>query len=478
MTEINEKLYIQARRSHWESMAENKYWEKGIGKNYHQDLNRIYSRLITPGQRVLEIGSGIGDLIAQLQPSYGLGIDFSNKIIEEAKIRHFKKTNLQFICCEAEKLACIEKFDAIILSDLVNDLWDVQKLISRLHEWCHPRTRIFINSYSRVWQPALTAARWMGQATALLPQNWLVVEDIANILYLEEFEVINHFSEILFPLNIKFVSKPANRFFAKIFPFSAFDLTNIVIARPNPRPISKRPVVSVIVAARNEDGNIGEIFRRMPEMGAGTELIFVEGWSKDNTCQTIEKEMEKHRDKNVKLFIQPGKGKGDAVRKGFSEAKGEILMILDADLTVIPEDLPRFYEAIVSGRGEFINGVRLVYPMEKKAMKFFNIIGNKFFSLAFSWLIGQPIKDTLCGTKVLWKKDYEKIVDNRAYFGDFDPFGDFDLIFGAARLNLKILDLPIRYRERQYGTTNISRWRHGILLLKMVVFAAFKMKFV
>lgn len=201
MTEINEKLYIQARRSHWESMAENKYWEKGIGKNYHQDLNRIYSRLITPGQRVLEIGSGIGDLIAQLQPSYGLGIDFSNKIIEEAKIRHFKKTNLQFICCEAEKLACIEKFDAIILSDLVNDLWDVQKLISRLHEWCHPRTRIFINSYSRVWQPALTAARWMGQATALLPQNWLVVEDIANILYLEEFEVINHFSEILFPLN-------------------------------------------------------------------------------------------------------------------------------------------------------------------------------------------------------------------------------------------------------------------------------------
>ena len=152
-------------------------------------------------------------------------------------------------------------------------------------------------------------------------------------------------------------------------------------------------------------------------------------------------------------------------------------MILDADLTVPPEDLPRFYEALVSGKGEFINGVRLVYPMEKEAMRTLNFLGNKFFSLAFSWLLGQPIKDTLCGTKVLWKQDYERIAANRSYFGDFDPFGDYDLIFGAAKLNLKIIDLPIRYRERTYGSTNISRWKHGLLLMRMVAFAARRIKF-
>jgi glycosyltransferase involved in cell wall biosynthesis len=166
------------------------------------------------------------------------------------------------------------------------------------------------------------------------------------------------------------------------------------------------------------------------------------------------------------------------VRLGFQHAQGDILMILDADLTVPPEDLPRFYNALYKGRAEFINGVRLVYPMEKEAMRFLNLLGNKFFSLVFSWLLGQPIKDTLCGTKALWKTDYERIAANRSYFGDFDPFGDFDLLFGAAKLNLKIIEVPIRYRERTYGTTNISRWKHGWLLLRMVFFALRRIKFV
>ena len=153
-------------------------------------------------------------------------------------------------------------------------------------------------------------------------------------------------------------------------------------------------------------------------------------------------------------------------------------MILDADLTTPPEELPKFYEAIATNKAEFVNGSRLVYPMEKEAMRFLNLVANKFFSLAFSWLLGQSIKDTLCGTKVLWKRDYEQIAANRAYFGNFDPFGDFDLLFGAAKLNLKILDLPIRYRERTYGTTNIQRWKHGWLLLRMVLFAARRLKFI
>jgi glycosyltransferase involved in cell wall biosynthesis len=238
------------------------------------------------------------------------------------------------------------------------------------------------------------------------------------------------------------------------------------------------PLVSVIVPARNEAGNVPEIFRRVPEMGAGTEIVFVEGGSSDNTYQAIEAAIAANPQRRCKLLRQTGVGKGDAVRVGFAAASGDILMILDADLTVMPEDLPRFYKALVTGHGEFINGVRLVYPMEEEAMRFFNLLGNKFFSAAFSWLLGQPIKDTLCGTKVLWREDYARIVANRSYFGDFDPFGDFDLLFGAAKLSLKIVELPVRYGPRRYGSTNIQRWRHGWMLLKMVVFAARRIKFV
>ncbi|HNS91113.1 MAG TPA: glycosyltransferase family 2 protein, partial [Deltaproteobacteria bacterium] len=233
----------------------------------------------------------------------------------------------------------------------------------------------------------------------------------------------------------------------------------------------------VVVPARNEEGNIEEIFRRTPEMGAGTELIFVEGGSGDDTCGAIERAMKAHPQRRSSFLRQTGTGKGDAVRLGFAHATGDILMILDADMTVPPEDLPRFYDAIVSGRGEFINGVRLVYPMEKQAMRYLNLVGNKFFSLAFSWLLGQPVKDTLCGTKVLSRENYERIAANRSYFGDFDPFGDFDLLFGAAKQNLKIVEMPVRYRQRLYGDTNIDRWRHGVILLRMVLFAMRRIKF-
>jgi len=250
-----------------------------------------------------------------------------------------------------------------------------------------------------------------------------------------------------------------------------------MIARPMPER-AEEPKVSVVIAARNESGNIKAIFDRIPQMGRETEIVFVEGHSKDDTYEAIEREIAAHPSTPSLLLKQPGIGKADAIRVGFEKASGDILMILDADLTVPPEDLPRFYDALVSGTGEFINGVRLVYPMEKEAMRTLNFLGNKFFSLAFSWLLGQSIKDTLCGTKVLYETDYALIAANRSYFGDFDPFGDFDLIFGAAKLNLKIIDLPIRYRERTYGSTNISRWKHGVLLLRMVAFAARRIKFI
>jgi hypothetical protein len=367
-----------------------------------------------------------------------------------------------------------ETFDVIVLSDLVNDLWDVQRVLEQIKPLCHPRTRILMNFYSRLWQAPLGMARMLNLATSNLYQNWLTREDINALLVLAGFETIRTSQEILWPLPL---GGFANRFLVRLWPFNHLALSNLVVARPAAEQVDE-PVVSVIIAARNEAGNIQSLFERTPKMGRETEIVFVEGHSKDDTYTAIEREMAAHPSTPSQLFRQTGIGKADAVRLGFENARGEVLMILDADMTVPPEDLPRFYEALVSGKGEFINGVRLVYPMEKEAMQTLNFFGNKFFSLAFSWLLGQPVKDTLCGTKVLWKKDYKLIAANRSYFGDFDPFGDFDLIFGAAKLNLKIIDLPIRYRERTYGTTNISRWKHGLLLFRMVAFAARRIKFV
>jgi glycosyltransferase involved in cell wall biosynthesis len=242
-------------------------------------------------------------------------------------------------------------------------------------------------------------------------------------------------------------------------------------------PQISNPSISVVIAARNEAGHIEQLISRIPKMGSHTEIVFVEGNSSDNTYTEIEAAIKRHSHLDIKLFKQSGKGKGDAVRLGFEQSSGDILIILDADITVPPEDLPRFYTVLANGEAEFVNGVRLVYPMEDKAMRFLNLIGNKFFSMMFSWLLGQSIRDTLCGTKALWQKDYQRIAAGRSYFGDFDPFGDFDLLFGAAKLNLKILEVPIRYRARVYGETNISRWSHGLLLLRMVVFAAKRIKF-
>jgi SAM-dependent methyltransferase len=469
--------YQQNRIDHWDSVARQLDGWTGWGGTYHQRLTEVYKFLTAPDRRVLEIGCATGDLLAALEPALGVGVDFSAEMIQCATQRH---PHLHFVQADAHSFKLSGKFDIIILSDLVNDLWDVQAVFEQLEDICTPHTRIIINSYNRLWEPPLALVEKLGLAKPNLYQNWLTADDIAGLLNLADFEVIRQWPEVLWPLPSPGIEPFFNRVLAKLWPIKHLALTNFIVARPRPRGDSP-PVehsVSVIVPARNEAGNIPKIFARTPEMGLGTELVFVEGHSTDNTYEAIGQAISAHPERNCKLFRQPGKGKGDAVRLGFSQASGDILMILDADLTVPPEDLPRFYDALRSGKGEFINGVRLVYPMEKESMRFLNLLGNKFFSLSFSWLLGQPIKDTLCGTKVLWKSDYELISANRAYFGDFDPFGDFDLLFGAAKLDQKIIDLPIRYRERTYGSTNIQRWSHGWLLLKMVSFAAGRIKFI
>jgi hypothetical protein len=359
----------------------------------------------------------------------------------------------------------------------VNDLWDVQAVFEGLRSYCHAGTRVVVSFYSHVWQVPLGLAQKFGKATPMLSQNWLTKGDMQNLLTLSGFEALRSWPEMVIPLKVP-GAEWFNRFAARVIPFRWLALTNMMIACPvDTEARADDPSCTVVVAARNEQGHIDELFDRIPDMGSHTQIIFVEGNSTDDTYNAIDQAIAAHPERDCLLLKQPGKGKGDAVRAGFAAATGDILMILDADMTVPPEDLPRFFDAIAKGKGEFINGVRLVYPMAEEAMRFFNLLGNKFFAAAFTWLLGQPIRDTLCGTKVLWRKDYDRLAANRSYFGDFDPFGDFDLLFGAAKLNLKILELPVRYQARRYGETNISRWRHGVLLLKMVAFAARRIKF-
>jgi SAM-dependent methyltransferase len=468
--------YSEARRAYWEEYARSQGTPVTFRKYYRKRLADIYKLSVPPGKKILEIGCGEGNLLNHLQPSQGLGIDISHAAVAKAKLLH---PHLEFVVGDANEMVIEGQFDFIVCSDLLNELWDVQCFFEQLARYCHTDTRILINSYSRLWEGPRRIAETLGLAKPQLTQNWLTVDDTRSLLNLGGFEMIRSSSEIMFPLQFPLLTNFFNRYLVKITPFKHLGLTNFMVARPLPRE-GCRPheIVTVVVAARNEAGNIGAILDRVPQLGAGTDLVFVEGNSSDNTYEAIEREIAARPGCDARLYKQTGKGKGDAVRLGFEMAKGELLMILDADLTVPPEDLGKFYAAWHSGKGDFINGVRLVYPMEDKAMRFFNLLGNKFFSMVFSWLLSQSIKDTLCGTKVLSRSHYEVIAENRAYFGKIDPFGDFDLIFGAARYNLKIVDLPVRYRERKYGETNIQRWSHGMLLLRMVLLASRCIRFV
>jgi len=460
------------RRAFYEQQAEPR--ERESGRYYQRLLQKQYGFYIPPGLRVLEVGCGLGDLLAAVKPAQGLGLDFSPAMIARARKRHPK---LQFEVADALDFPPTGNFDYIILSDLINDLPDVQAVFERLRTVAHSRTRLVLNFFSNLWRPVLRAAEKVGAKGPTPLQNWLSTDDVKNLLHLAGWEVIKSDPRILWPTRTPLVDWVCNHWLAPFLPHLCLTVTVIARLRPKTAPLPHYRC-SVVVPARNESGNIEDAVKRTPEMGLGTELIFVEGHSKDDTWEQIQRVAVKYPERNIKILKQQSRGKGGAVREAFAAASGDLLFILDADLTMPPEELPKFYEAARTGTAEFVNGVRLVYPMEAEAMQFLNMIANKMFGLTFSWLLGQQLKDTLCGTKVLFREDYESIARNRSYFGEFDPFGDFDLIFGAAKLNLRMVDLPIRYRARTYGETNIHRWRHGWLLLRMVIFAARRLKFV
>lgn len=440
---------------------------------YYAQQERYFRFLVPENLRILEVGCGTGDLLAALRPAYGLGIDLSQKMVAEARRRH---PHLEFQVGDAEALTIDGVFDVIILVDVVGQLYDVERVLHCLHRCCSHRTRVIMAYHNFLWEPLLVVGEKLGFKMPERQQNWLSTADLVALLGLTDFDVIKTERRLLLPYRVPFIANFLNRFVAPLPGIRKLCLTEYIAARIR-RPPPRTPwATTVVIPCRNERGTIEEAVRRLPAFGGTQEIIFVDGRSSDGTPEEIRRIMAAYPEKRITYLIQEGRGKGDAVRQGFAAAQGDILMILDADLSVAPEDLPKFYEAIADGKGELIMGCRLVYPMEREAMRFLNLLGNKFFSSAFSWLLNQRIKDTLCGTKVLFRQDYERLAAHRAYFGKADPFGDFDLIFGAAKLNLKIVEIPVRYTARTYGTTQIRRFRHGLLLLLMTWLGFRKLK--
>ncbi len=460
---------LAPQRSHW--VRQNSYF---------YEADHAYMRFLIPaGARVLEIGCGDGQLLAALKPSRGVGVDLSTEMV---RIAREKFPALEFHAGNAEDPAFLQRlaepFDYIVVSDTIGLIEDCQALLEHLHGCAQPTTRVIIAYYSHLWDPLLQLAERLGFKMPQVPQNTLPTADIANLLTLADFEIVRREWRQLLPRRLLGLGTFVNRFIAPLPGIRRLCLRNYVVARPVPKrkKAADLPSVSVVVPCRNERGNIENAVRRMPAFAPDIEILFVEGHSKDNTFEECLRVQAAYPTHDIKVTRQDGKGKGDAVRKGFAMARGDIVMILDADLTVPPESLPKFYDALALGRGEFINGTRLVYPMEAEAMRFLNNLANHGFAILFSYLLNQRFTDTLCGTKVLWRRDYERIVASRAYFGEFDPFGDYDLIFGAVKLNLKIVEVPIRYAGRSYGETQISRFTHGWLLARMVLFAWRKLK--
>ncbi|PIS99411.1 glycosyl transferase [Bradyrhizobium nitroreducens] len=444
---------------------------------FHDEDERYLRFLIPPGRRVLEIGCGIGDTLASLAPSHGVGIDFSAAQIEIAKGRH---PDLTFVEADAEDpatYAALEgPFDFILVLDTIGSLDDCQSFIENLHPLCTRNTRVVFGYFSHLWYPILKLAETLGMRMPHPDQNVLSPADLRNLVSLADFDPVKSEQRVLLPAALLGIGRFVNRYVSVLPGLRALSLRHYLVARSMRCAHDDISSVTIVIPARNERGNIEPAVRRIAGFCADIEIIFVEGHSSDGTFEEMERVKRTFDGLDLKTMKQPGKGKADAVFAAFDVARGDVLMILDADLTMPPEQLCKFYEALRSGKGEFINGSRLVYPMDEGAMRFLNLIANKTFSYLFSWLLNQRYTDTLCGTKVLRRADYQRLKAGKAYFGDFDPFGDFDLIFGASKLNLKSVDLPIRYAARNYGETQISRFSHGWMLLKMVIFAFFKIK--
>jgi len=366
---------------------------------------------------------------------------------------------------------------AVLMNGTFNYSSDIQGFLLDLHARLGRGDRIVSVCYNPYLQWLYRLANAIGLRRAAMPTTFLTRVDLDDLVRLGGYEVVRRRPIGLCPFRLFGLGSLVN-WFGKMVPLVRwFALVSIVVLRPI-KPTTKRPSLTIVIPARNERGNIEAALQRMPDLGGAVlDVIFVEGHSNDGTWQEIQRVIPLYEHRlPVRAFQQTGKGKSDAVRLGFQHARGELLTILDADLTMPPELLHRFYDAWCDGRADFVNGSRLTYPMEGEAMRFLNRLGNVFFARAVSAVLDSRLGDTLCGTKLLARTDFARMVRWRSDFGDFDPFGDFELLFPAAVLGLGNIDVPIAYRARTYGSTSIQRFRHGFMLLKMTLIGLFRVR--
>ena len=461
---------IAARRESW--INRNKY--------YYELLNRLFRFLVEAEKKVLSVRCGTGNLLGVVRPSNGKGIEICQEIVDIAQQRN---PSFEFAVAFPDKqefqqaFKPDETFDYILFND-IGDTVDVLQALRNLRPLCQRHTRVLVTTYNHLWEPFVTFAEWIGMKVPRTEQNWLSTTDIRNLLKLAGFEALETHRIVLLPKYLPLLSGFFNRFCARLPFLSRLCMTQVVVARMLPPPVLPEELaVSVIIPCKNEKGNVEDAVRRIPPLAGRTELIFCDDQSTDGTAEEVLRVQSLYPKKNTRLEHGPGVCKSRNVWTGFDAATGDILMVLDADLTTIPEELPYFVDVIVSGQAEFVNGSRLVYPVPKGAMNGANMLGNKFFSVAFTYLLGQRVKDTLCGTKVLWRSDWERIKPMLGRWGTEDRWGDYELLFGAAKLNLKILDLPVHYQERIYGSTKMTKvFRNGLVMLKMCWHGFLKLK--
>lgn len=444
----------QARRAHQDEFAGRRDDWVRANKYYYERLEGLLRYIVEPGKRVLEVRCQTGHLLASVNPARGVGVDISEKLVAIAQANY---PALHFVQAEPESVELGEKFDYILFSH-VFDTVDILKAFERVRQHCTEETRLLIINYNPLWQPILEAASKSGLRTPFVEPNWVGEKDLAGFLNLARFRLLRTHRILLFPKYIPLLSTLLNEYLGRLPGLRKLCMMQVMVARIEPEAARGEDVtVSVIVPCRNEQGNVTPAVERIPDMGKHTEIIFCDDKSTDGTADEVRRQQQLHPERDIRLLNGPAICKAENVWTGFRGAKGDVLMILDADLTVMPEELPIFFQAIIEKRGEFINGSRLVYPVPKAAMKFANRVGNKIFGMVFSFLLDQRIKDTLCGTKVLWRADWLRLEKNLGNWGIKDLWGDYELLFGASKLHLEIVEVPVHYQERVYGTTKMTR---------------------
>ena len=453
----------ESKRQHQDRIADSRQkWIKSNNFLYDR-LKQVLRSIVEPQHRVLEIRSLTGHLLAAVEPSYGVGVEIGQKLVTLSQANY---PHLRFLRMAPEELDLGEQFDYIVFNQLF-DTVDILGALEKAGNHCTERSRLVIITYNQLWQPFLEWASKIGLRAPCTEPNWVNEQDIRGFLNLAGFRFIRTYRFLLIPKRIPLVSWFFNDFIARLPWFRRLCLMQIVVARPiQMTQYEKDVTVSVIVPCRNERGNIAAAVDRIPQMGKWTEIIFGDDKSTDGTGDEVLRLQKLYPQKRIRLVNSPGICKAENVWTCFDAAQGDVLMILDADLTVMPEELPYFFRQLVDGHGEFVNGSRLVYPVPKAAMKFTNRIGNKAFSVVFSFLLEQNLKDTLCGTKVLWREDWKRIAHHINTWGIKDMWGDYELLFGASKLNLEIVEVPVHYQERIYGVTKMTRvLRNGLRML-------------